>query len=137
MPGNVQTFGGIGAVQRYTEVLSSGSTALTLTYAQSGKLLLWNSQTSAARIFLPQPELGLEFQILFLGPPVSTATKIGPTTGTGRDVAVDGTTGAYGRNATSVGETGMLVRCVGVSDTRYALIATRTSTIQFAAATSG
>ena len=120
-----------------TTLLSTGSTALTLTYAQSKKLCVWGAQSSASRIFLPRPVLGLEFRILFTATAVSTATKIGPTTGFGLDVLVDATTNKYGQSATTAGELGVMVRCVGVSGTRYALIPNRTSTIAYSGASSG
>ena len=97
---------------------------------------MWPGHSSASRIFLPQPEIGLQYYIMFLAQAVSSATKIGPSSGLVRDVVVNATTAAYGGHG-STAELGLLVQCIGLTDSRWLLSPMRASTIAYSAVSSG
>jgi|SRR3990167_337046 len=116
----INTYQGLGAPQARLILLSSASTALTLTQDNMDAFNVWQVQSSASRIFLPNPSQGMATFIFFANDAVSTGTKVGATTGRGYDVVTTGgTTGAYGRFTTEEGGHG--VWAVAVTDSRWAL----------------
>ena len=131
----IATYMGLGAPQQRLVLLStdgtgfddsqstvaSVSTAVNLGQDNINAWNLWQAQSSASRIFLPQPVQGMQLWIAFADDAVSSGTKIGPSTAlSGFDVVTTGgTTGAYGRFTTEEG--GHVVYCVAVTDNRWAL----------------
>ena len=125
-----------GERERLLVNLSTLTTALTLSYEEHGgpeRLLLWNGQSSAARINLPSPSLapefktqGLEFNFLFTTGAVSSATKIisngytVPSPGGGTDIqlANPGTTAVAVACGTTQ-EAGFAVKLVSIGATRW------------------
>ena len=69
------TFNILGFAEQDVELLSTASTALALSDDQQNKILVWGGQSSAARISLPTPELGMRYNVFFSDDAVSSATK--------------------------------------------------------------
>mgnify|MGYP001578099425 FL=1 len=115
----IATYQGLGTPQRRFTRLSSASTALTLTQDNVSAINLWPAQSSASRILLPVPEVGMEMFIFFEDDAVSTGTRVGTSVGSVDVLTTGGTTGAYGRFTTEEGGHGVLA--VAISDVRWAL----------------
>jgi hypothetical protein len=126
---------GLGGPQLQVENLTTGSTTLTLTDDQQGKLLVWNGQTSAARICLPQPETGMPYHIYFHSDAASSGTKIIATSVGAYDVyLIDGTTGeCFAPADGSTVEGGIGVSLFAITDTRWIVDKWGASTLGFAA----
>ena len=112
------SYKGLGAYNYGVEFLSTASTLVTLDYEQQGKLLIFNGQTSASRIRLPQPEAGIVYNIFFTGAGgVSTSHKICSTVG-GSDILCDATTKKAVANETTA-QTGVGIQLIGLNEFRY------------------
>ena len=112
----IASYRGLGGVGPFVEFLSTASTALLLTDNQQGMLLVYNGQTSAARIRLPAPEAGKNFHIAFNSPGVSTATKV--LSSGSYDIVINGTT-AKGVAFASTVELGAYLDVYGINEYRY------------------
>ncbi|MHA2066516.1 MAG: hypothetical protein ACXABY_19260 [Candidatus Thorarchaeota archaeon] len=100
------------------EFLSTASTVVTLNYSQQGNLLIFNGQTSASRIRLPQPAAGMVYNILFTGAGgVTTAHKICSTVG-GSKIQCAGTTANAVANETTA-QIGVGIQLIGLNDTLW------------------
>lgn len=131
---NLISYEGVGAAFAGVEKLSSASTALALTYVQQDKLLVWQGQSSAARITLPAGEAGMKFNIFFHGDAASSATKI-----LAQDSAdfylVDGST-ARGVACESSAEGGLGITAIALDQYRWFADRFGASTLALATASS-
>ena len=131
------SYQGLGAPGLRVTNLSSASTALTLTDDQQSALLIWNSQSSASRISLPAPEIGMQYTIFMGGDAVSSATKfISNGAGTydfyyASTAAVETTGVAVAFGSTAEG--GLFVEFTAISDVRWAITKQPYSTVAGAA----
>ena len=118
---HVPSYMGLGAPNWLPKKLSTASTNCALdANVDSGRLLIWNGQTSAARITLPTPEFGLAFKIVFNADAASSGTIITATSNF--DIIMIGSTYCSVQfNSTS--EEGQFIEFIGLSDNRYLAMA--------------
>lgn len=124
----IASYRGLGSPSARVSFLSTLTTAVTLTDADQDALLVWNGQTSAARISLPAPEAGKTFRFFFNAEAVSTATKIIANALGTYDIALMNTTGVAVA-AGSTNELGLAFELVGLNDTRWGLFQLHGSTV--------
>ena len=126
------SYRGLGSPSVPVEFLSTASTALTLTQDQQARLLVWNGQSSAARINLPRPEAGMSYKIFFNALAVSSATKIISNAAGTYDMVLGGVAAGSTAVAVAVGTTGELgksLELVAINDTRWAVFQTYATTV--------
>lgn len=129
------SYKGLGAPQLRVENVSLASTRVQLTDAQQGALLIFDGSTnSTGEIALPQPETGMEYHLLFTTGAAGSVTKI-LSTGFGSDILIAATTAKGVANLTTV-ESGVYIRLVAISDTRWMAFNQGAGALALATATS-
>jgi len=120
MSGNAASYRGLGAAFAGAKFISTASTVVQLTVDDQAYLLLVGGDgwTSAARLLLPKPELGMHFKILFIGDAVSSATKI-CSTGADIDMYVANDTTCQAVALASTAEGGGGIEVFGINSQRY------------------
>ena len=119
---------GLGGTVNRVEFISTASTLTTLSLDQQGAFLVWNGQTSAARIRLPRPEAGMVYNIYFNATGVSTATKI--ISSGDYDIRTAASTAKAVAHETTA-ENGASIRLTAINGYRWVVDRLNASTLNF------
>jgi len=122
MSGRVASYNGLGGNFLGVKVISTVSTAYSVTVDDQGYLLIVGGSGEMTgggnRLLLPKPEAGMRFDIFFTADTVTTATKI-TSSGTDQDIYVSDDTTGKGVALASTAQGGGGITVFGINDHRY------------------
>lgn len=120
MAGSAASYKGLGAGFTGAKFISTASTVYNVTVDDQASLLLVGGDgwTSAARLKFPKPEIGMRFDVFFVGDAVSSPTKL-CSTGDDYDIYISDDTTGQCVVMGSTAEGGSGITLYGISDRRY------------------